>query len=503
MEESIPPEPRRRSTNQPYLVNSTPSRDNTRRSTSVSFAELESSMEENTPSFNSRDVNQGMNSTPTTSMYFDNGEPVTRSPPVSTPIDETRIDQQNVSNQSDKMNESFSYFENLVNTDSASPNMAPNVSPIANVDPDGSEEGSNLSMSRERGRDRRRQLDYMKESDSEDERVPLSSEYELLERTLADDDGDELLSSSNSEDQGSDVDYVGRVDREPLPLREAKCNLDNSIGSKASRNVIARLDLFAAKARAEEQRADNQMRRTSDFNNRTMVDQIKNVLPRDIGHMSTTSLYEDQTNAMKQNNHSIINPMLNNTNISLLDDIDVHQLNKNLQDFPLAAELFRNKRVSTMEAENASYMQQLNNELQESKTSLLADRIARKGDDQRSSVMKPKPAYRFEASTRPKSYKGLRIYTPPHASRPMYSDDPRKWGAGHNTHHNGEGFVLDAIGDAASIVYSNVGPLVSAGSWMNNKFSGGGRCHHNAHNCWGGRKIYPDSLSDFTTILGL
>ena len=62
-------------------------------------------------------------------------------------------------------------------------------------------------------------------------------------------------------------------------------------------------------------------------------------MPRDIGHMSTTNLYEDQTNAMKQNNLSIINPMLSNS-ISLLDDIDIHQFNKNLRDIPLAAELF-------------------------------------------------------------------------------------------------------------------------------------------------------------------
>ena len=239
---------------------------------------------------------------------------------------------------------------------------------------------------------------------------------------------------------------------------------------------------------------------------RSLDDSFKrNVVPQGIEHSNSSYIFSNDS--QQQNNASIERSTMlpNTTDNSIENDprIYIPKLKRNLSDFPLAAELFKNKRIGVVDATNEAYMNLLNNELQKSKTNLLAERVATKGDERRTFIVAPKPAYRFEASTRPKIYKGLRIYTPPHASRPMYSDDPRKWGAGHNTHHNGEGFVLDAIGDAASIVYSNVGPLVSAGSWVNNKFSGGGRCHHNAHNCWGGRKIYPDSLSDFTTILGL
>ena len=414
---TLPPEQQSR----PYLANSTPSRDKTRRSSSVSFAELESSRQENAPSFSSRYGNQGIYSTPLTSTYFDNGEPVKRSSLVSTPIYENRMDQQNVSDQSDRNNNSFSFFESLKNTNrGTSPNMATNVSPIANVISDDSDEEL---------------VDYMKSSDDEDVedaygwlgrtltnddmyelRSSSDSEedaYEWLGRTLAEDDVpklrsslDSLRSSSESENEENNVDYVARVDRAPLPLRDATRNLQDSIGKEGTQKVMARLDLVASKVKEDERRAEKQRRMVSEFNNRTMVDQIKNVVPRDIGHMSTTNLYEDQTNTMKQNNFSIINPMLSN-NISLLDDIDIHQLNKNLRDFPLAAELFRNKRVTTIEAEDASYMKQLNDELQESKTSLLADRVARKGDNRSTFRVTPKPAYRFEASTRPKFYKGL------------------------------------------------------------------------------------------------
>jgi len=231
----------------------------------------------------------------------------------------------------------------------------------------------------------------------------------------------------------------------------------------------------------------------------------RNVVPQSIEHSNSSHRYSNTS--QQQNNASIERSTMfpNNRNGSIKNDprIYIPKLQRNLQDFPLAAELYGNKRIGVEDATNAIYMKQLNDELQKSKTNLLADRTARKGDDRSTFRVAPKSAYRFEASTRPKSYKGYRVYTPPHASRPIYSDDPRKWGAGHNTHHDGDGIVLDAIGDAASLVYSNVGPLVNAGSWVNNKFSGGGRCHTNSRNCWGGRKIYPDSLSDFTTILGL
>ena len=101
---TLPPEQQSR----PYLANSTPSRDKTRRSSSVSFAELESSRQENAPSFSSRYGNQGVYSTPLTSTYFDNGEPVKRSSLVSTPIYENRMDQQNVSDH--RMNRKGSFI---------------------------------------------------------------------------------------------------------------------------------------------------------------------------------------------------------------------------------------------------------------------------------------------------------------------------------------------------------------------------------------------------------
>ena len=222
--------------------------------------------------------------------------------------------------------------------------------------------------------------------------------------------------------------------------------------------------------------------------------------PTNIGHTTIESLrHDDLVNEMQQNTSSLRNDMYQN-NFDNRKNTKI--LMENLNDFPLASELYKNKRITMSQASNKKYMEQIENELRETKKSIKANETSRKGDSSISSkIATQKPIYRYEASTRPMLYKGLNIYTPPHASRPTYSNDPRKWGAGHAQH--GEGILMDAITDGVQLAYSSVSPIVNGANWVRNKMEGNGRCHPNSKNCWGGRKIYPDSLSDLGTILGL
>ena len=87
--------------------------------------------------------------------------------------------------------------------------------------------------------------------------------------------------------------------------------------------------------------------------------------PTNIGHITIESLrHNDIVNKMQQNNSSLRNDMYQdnfnnrkNTKISM----------ENLNDFPLASELYKNKRITMSQASNKEYMEQIENELRETK----------------------------------------------------------------------------------------------------------------------------------------
>ena len=337
---------------------------------------------------------------------------------------------------------------------------------------------------------------------SDEETLLEPTRWMDIERDYTSDDDDEGSVNYSSDDSDVPLDRTraSRQASENYLLSRDSASDQSATSDTSSRqsHYIERPNVNLRPRHSHSIERPNVSLRSNYDNDISTID--NNVPPTNIGHTTMESLrHNSLVNDMQQNTSSLRNDMYRN---NFNNRRNTKILMENLNDFPLASELYKNKRITTSQASNKEYMEQIENELRESKKSIKRKEISRKGDPSRNAkIQKQNPVYRYEASTRPILYKGLIIYTPPHASRPTYSNDPRKWGAGHAQH--GEGILMDAITDGVQLAYSSVSPIVNGANWVRNKMEGNGRCHPNSRNCWGGRKIYPDSLSDFGTILGL
>ena len=127
--------------------------------------------------------------------------------------------------------------------------------------------------------------------------------------------------------------------------------------------------------------------------------------------------------------------------------VAVRAIAKNTSDFPLAAQLFRDKRISVTQARDRAYMQDVERELKQSQMRQAADNVDR---TKRYGSVK-EPPRRFSRTKPDPQYAGLKMYVPPHTTnRPVFTNDASQWGYGHAPLH-GEGSALGHVGEALGV----------------------------------------------------
>ena len=127
--------------------------------------------------------------------------------------------------------------------------------------------------------------------------------------------------------------------------------------------------------------------------------------------------------------------------------VAVRAIAKNTSDFPLAAQLFRDKRISVTQARDRAYMQDVERELKQSQLRQAADNVDR---TKRYGSVK-EPPRRFSRTKPDPQYAGLKMYVPPHTTnRPVFTNDVSQWGYGHAPLH-GEGSALGHAGEALGV----------------------------------------------------
>ena len=127
--------------------------------------------------------------------------------------------------------------------------------------------------------------------------------------------------------------------------------------------------------------------------------------------------------------------------------VAVRAIANNTNDFPLAAQLFRDKRISVAQARDRAYMQDVERELKQSQMRQAADNVDR---TKRYGSVK-EPPRRFSRTKPDPQYAGLKMYVPPHTTnRPVFTNDASQWGYGHASLH-GEGSALGHAGEALGV----------------------------------------------------
>ena len=107
-------------------------------------------------------------------------------------------------------------------------------------------------------------------------------------------------------------------------------------------------------------------------------------------------------------------------------------IQRNARDFPLAAALFKDKRITADRMTDRVYLRGIERELSQAKQEQEQDSLARTGVDRsRRYGNAPQASQRFSRTRRDPQYAGLKMYVPPHTTKePLFTNNREQWGLG-------------------------------------------------------------------------
>lgn len=107
-------------------------------------------------------------------------------------------------------------------------------------------------------------------------------------------------------------------------------------------------------------------------------------------------------------------------------------IQRNARDFPLAAALFKDKRITADRMSDRVYLRGIERELSQAKQEQEQDSLARTGVDRsRRYGNAPQASQRFSRTRRDPQYAGLKMYVPPHTTKePLFTNNREQWGLG-------------------------------------------------------------------------
>jgi len=107
-------------------------------------------------------------------------------------------------------------------------------------------------------------------------------------------------------------------------------------------------------------------------------------------------------------------------------------IQRNARDFPLAAALFKDKRITADRMADRVYLRGIERELSQAKQEQEQDSLARTGVDRsRRYGNAPQASQRFSRTRRDPQYAGLKMYVPPHTTKePLFTNNREQWGLG-------------------------------------------------------------------------